>query len=329
MTQTYQYHPYCLLIPPAREAEFEELKADIQKHGLQNPGVLYQEKILDGRNRYEACLAVNMPFSTTNFTGDDEAALAFVFSANLYRRMLSDSQRAQLVAAIPGLTNQVKAGLANVSLRHLNQANQIQREGIPELREAVLDGKIGLKNAVEVSKHPAKTQRMVIPDLRDGAIKKLLMKIRHGGTESLPFQTELLKVNAKWPMPNSQAYRTLLAKVQYLLTQFERLPEMLKQLKKSAADIEQLYVLSQLRAQLLPYIKELRKFPSGTLGVETAKILWDDILRQINQQTVDVFCTVPQSQYGKSSDVVLRLFGRLMDDLENVIDTIGSSPIEF
>jgi hypothetical protein len=48
-------HPLAGLFPPMGRYEYEELKADILRNGLQMPIVLFEERILDGRNRYRAC----------------------------------------------------------------------------------------------------------------------------------------------------------------------------------------------------------------------------------------------------------------------------------
>src|SRR5215475_244528 len=48
-------HPICLLIPSADEDELQDLTDDIRAHGLINPIVLFEEMILDGRNRAAAC----------------------------------------------------------------------------------------------------------------------------------------------------------------------------------------------------------------------------------------------------------------------------------
>jgi hypothetical protein len=45
-------HPLASLFPPMGRYEYEELKADILRNGLRMPIVLFEERILDGRNRY-------------------------------------------------------------------------------------------------------------------------------------------------------------------------------------------------------------------------------------------------------------------------------------
>jgi hypothetical protein len=68
------------------------LAEDIKKNGLEEPIVLFEDKILDGRNRHKACNLAGVDPNFTEFTGDDP--VKFVISHNLHRRHLSESQRA-------------------------------------------------------------------------------------------------------------------------------------------------------------------------------------------------------------------------------------------
>ena len=79
-------------------AEFDELVADIKKNGLVEPIVLLEDKILDGRNRYRACIAARVDPTFRPFTGDDPAA--YVTSANVRRRHLTAEQKRELIAKL-------------------------------------------------------------------------------------------------------------------------------------------------------------------------------------------------------------------------------------
>ncbi|MFO0843280.1 MAG: hypothetical protein U0797_12935 [Gemmataceae bacterium] len=60
--------------------------------------MLYDGKILDGRNRHLACERAGVEPAFSEFEGDDAAALALVISLNVQRRDLTAAQRA-IVAA--------------------------------------------------------------------------------------------------------------------------------------------------------------------------------------------------------------------------------------
>ena len=51
----YAYHSICLLFPQMTDEELRDLAEDIRIKGLLHDIVLYQGKILDGRNRFLAC----------------------------------------------------------------------------------------------------------------------------------------------------------------------------------------------------------------------------------------------------------------------------------
>lgn len=52
----YEAHPHSAIFTPMQDDDFEKLAADIKANGLQQPITLYQGKVLDGNNRYRACL---------------------------------------------------------------------------------------------------------------------------------------------------------------------------------------------------------------------------------------------------------------------------------
>jgi ParB-like chromosome segregation protein Spo0J len=86
-TAALPYHPLADLFPLLEGREFDELVADIKANGLHECIVLLDEQILDGRNRYRACIAAGVEPLFVPYRGDDPAA--FVVSMNVARRHLA------------------------------------------------------------------------------------------------------------------------------------------------------------------------------------------------------------------------------------------------
>jgi len=171
MVTQYDIHPYAKLFPMMSDDEYVAFRSDIETNGLRNPLVLYQGKILDGRNRYRCCTDLGIEPTTQPFTGED--ALAYVLSLNLYRRQLSVAQRALIAAEVSSLKVDNPVGslsideaatIMGVSPRSISSASKVVREGVPELVEAVKAGGLSISAAERVSNLEEEKQRELCCD---------------------------------------------------------------------------------------------------------------------------------------------------------------------
>lgn len=102
-------HPATDLFPMMDEASLAELADDIEAHGLIEPIVLHDGKILDGRNRLRACESAGVEPRYTDWHGDGMTPTEWVISVNLKRRHLTAGQKAAVgVEAIPMLAEDAK-----------------------------------------------------------------------------------------------------------------------------------------------------------------------------------------------------------------------------
>lgn len=150
------FHPLADVFPLMQGKEFDEFIASIKNNGLRDAIVIYEGKILDGRNRYRACLVAGIKPRTEQFNGGGNPAL-FVLDRNCHRRHLNESQRAMAVAKLATLTvgrpksnseqvpNKISSEevgkIARVSGKTIRNAKTIYDHGTVEEIESVVSGK--------------------------------------------------------------------------------------------------------------------------------------------------------------------------------------------
>lgn len=170
-----KYHPLADVFPLIEGAEFDALVADVAKQGLLEAIVTLDGNILDGRNRYRACVAAGVEPHFEVFEGADP--VAFVVSKNVARRHLDESQRALAAAKIATLqhggdrskspigdlkTQAEAATILNVGKRSVERAREVLNEGAPELVRAVEAGRVSVSAAADVATLPKVEQTEIV-----------------------------------------------------------------------------------------------------------------------------------------------------------------------
>ena len=166
-------HEYADLFPMMATADIARLAEDIRENGQADPIITYEGKILDGRNRYQACLLVDVDPVFAEYDGTEP--LAFVVSHNLHRRHLSESQRGMVAAKLANLSdgrpktgsidpvsNQKAARLLSISPATVKRSKTVLKSGISELQDMQMSGEVSAKAASVVAKLPEEEQRKAV-----------------------------------------------------------------------------------------------------------------------------------------------------------------------
>jgi ParB-like chromosome segregation protein Spo0J len=96
---SFDVHSAAMLFPLLEDEELRDLADDIRKKGLLHAIVLWEGKILDGRNRKRACELAGVEPHYIEWSGMGDPT-DWVIATNLYRRHLTTSQRALIAVAL-------------------------------------------------------------------------------------------------------------------------------------------------------------------------------------------------------------------------------------
>ncbi len=194
-----EFHPIANAFPLMEGDAFRELVEDMRKNGQQQPILTYEGKILDGRNRYRACLEAGEEPWTEPWSGP--SPVEAVLSLNLHRRHLTANQKATVAAELlphmkaeakrrqahgqtaPGkhsgnkfpqrseperASEQAAQAVGGTNRKYVEKASRLKEEE-PETFEKVKRGEVGLSSFVNPKKpEPAPSfERPDVPAVED------------------------------------------------------------------------------------------------------------------------------------------------------------------
>jgi len=198
-----EIHPIAELLPELDEDQLGALADDIEVNGQLEPVVLWDGKVIDGRNRVRACERVGVEIKTRDMEfADDGEAARFVLSKNVRRRHLDSGQRAMVAAELSKLfeaeahERRVKGGqkkgetqedtgkaaekaakITGAKTRTVEMAKSVKAKAIPEIVALVKAGDISLNSANTVASMSAEAQQEVAAGGAD-AVKAAAKEIR-------------------------------------------------------------------------------------------------------------------------------------------------------
>lgn len=164
-----EVHPVANVFPMMDREAFEALKADIAEHGQREPVTFWRNQLIDGRNRYLACLELKIEPFTAMIDDDHPDPIGYVMSLNLHRRHLTTSQRAMVAAKLatlqhgsnqheakvdghkcPSTSIETAAELLKVSPMSVKNAKAVTDRGAQPLVEAVERGEVPVTLAAKL-----------------------------------------------------------------------------------------------------------------------------------------------------------------------------------
>ncbi len=143
--------------------------ADIREHGLYDPIVMFEDRVLDGRNRLRACEVAGVEPVFTVYTGDDPVAFVvkIKFTEGIWTNRSAPWWRSSWLRCCgPAISEGLPIGrsseLLNIGERSVARAREVQEHGTPELVHAVERGAVSVSAAADVATLSAQEQREIV-----------------------------------------------------------------------------------------------------------------------------------------------------------------------
>lgn len=201
---TYDFHPLASNYQLLEGEHRAELRKSLEAIGCQNPAVIYDEMILDGRNRWDICQELGIECPVIEYEGDEPEL--FVEAMNGHRRHLTDNARLLASVALAQAREKRIKAAENGSLQNLQanrQANQHGARTLPEseveriaeetgvsertvraaakvdescaigVKEAVRAGEVAVSDAAAVADLPKLDQAAALRAVKKGEAKTL------------------------------------------------------------------------------------------------------------------------------------------------------------
>jgi N6-adenosine-specific RNA methylase IME4 len=134
-----EFHEVANIFPLLVGTEYIALREDIKSNGLLEPIILYEGKVLDGRNRYTACLDIGIEPRYEEYMGK-QLPLDYVVSKNLHRRHLNETQRGIVASKIANMKSGTRtdlepsANLHQVSLQEASDMLNVSRRTVANVK---------------------------------------------------------------------------------------------------------------------------------------------------------------------------------------------------
>jgi len=189
-----EFHPVANIFPMMSGEDSDALKADIEVNGQREPIWTHENKIIDGRNRYNACQTIGIEPAYREWDGKG-LLVAFVVSLNLIRRHLNETQRGMVAARLTkmrqGERNDLEpclnsgkvsqsdaAEMLNVPRDTVQKAARVIEEAQPDIIELCDAGLMTADAAASIAGAPVEFQQKVTEVIKTGEAKSAKDAIR-------------------------------------------------------------------------------------------------------------------------------------------------------
>ncbi len=313
-TKTYLFHEVSSYLPLLEGEDFDALVEDIKQFGQIESAILFEGKIIDGRNRYRACKQLSIELKTREWKPSEITGLTplqFVISENIMRRHLTIAQRSE------------------IGLLLLEEEEKLAKERQIEIAKATMeslerDEKGQLKKTTEKSQIDDIKEKIneIKEDMGEGrSIIKVAPKVKVGSAtlQKAKKIKEVAKEDKKIAEGWEKAKKGIIG-VDAVYKEVKK-KEFIKSLEKTEPEvkkaIEEKIITYKEAKEVITLPKELKKAvikPKAKITVKEAKEiaeLPEDVIKEVAKENISVedakdIAVIPKPELRKEAVKILK-----------------------